>query len=216
MRRSMAGGVANPLPRRSRAVSLAGPAHRASVISRVSRHTVAALSLSEPLAADEEDRSIDRTLLASCYAVFATMYMNMSLVAPFVPRAAAEWGISPAQVGVLVGCDPIGELLSAALVTWIVARLGVCRASMFGVIGNAVSSIIFGLAPLLTTNPRVLFPVFVVMRLVNGAATNVSFVAIFTLLCCLMPHKIGSVTANSQVPLRPFCVLSWGSDEVGD
>lgn len=173
----------------------------------VKRHTVAhtvsrtSTYIDQTIHSSIDDRSfrVSPILLVSCYSVFASMYMLVSLVAPFFPKKADEWGISPTQTGFIVACDPLGELLSTAVATWILAKVGMTNAGVFGMIANGVSSMLFGLAPLLTHDKDLLFAIFTVMRLVNGAATNITYVAMFTLLCCLQPDKIGQVTGNTAV-----------------
>ena len=140
-----------------------------------------------------------RGLLVACYSVFASMYMLVSLVAPFFPVAAAKWGLSQQAIGLVISCDPIGEVLSAVVATYIMARVGMAQSATLGMAGNALSSCVFGLAPLVSHTPSFLLPIFVLMRLVNGVATNVTFVSLFTLLCCLQPGKSGQVTGNTAV-----------------
>ena len=140
-----------------------------------------------------------RGLLVACYSVFASMYMLVSLVAPFFPVEAAKWGLSQQAIGFVISCDPIGEVLSAVVATYIMAKVGMAQSATLGMVGNALSSCVFGLAPLVSHSPAFLLPVFVLMRLVNGVATNVTFVSLFTLLCCLQPGKSGQVTGNTAV-----------------
>jgi MFS family permease len=127
------------------------------------------------------------------------MYLLVSLVAPFFPTAATKWGLTDAEVGLIISCDPIGEVLSAAVATFVMAKLGMAQAAVLGMVGNGASSIVFGLAPLWTHERALLLPLFVSMRLANGIATNITYVSVFTLLCCLQPDKIGQVTGNTAV-----------------
>lgn len=104
-----------------------------------------------------------------------------------------------AQVGFIVGCDPLGELLSTVFATWLVAKMGMTQSAVVGMLVNGVSSVVFGAIPLLTHDVVVLNLVFVSMRIMNGIATNITYVSMFTLLCCLQPDKIGQVTGRTAV-----------------
>jgi MFS family permease len=138
-------------------------------------------------------------LLIGSYSSFASMYMVVSLIGPFFPPAATKWGFDPDAIGIICACDPIGEILSTVFATWVMAKMGAVRAACAGMIGNGISSIIFGFLPMYSTHRSFLYPMFVIMRLSNGAATNVTYISAMTLLCCLMPDKIGAVTGNVAV-----------------
>ena len=97
-----------------------------------------------------------------------------------------------------MACDPIGEVCASFFGLFIMKKLGMQNCGVLGMVLNAVSSLVFGFAPLITTSPGVLVPTFIICRLVNGAATTLTYVSIFTLLCCLQPHKLGEVTARAN------------------
>jgi MFS family permease len=150
-------------------------------------------------ASKKRDEPVDRLLLLGCYTSFASMYMLVSFVAPFFPANADRWHLSHMQVGWICSCDAIGEVLSTAFATLVMAKMGCARAAVAGQIGNGISSLIFGLIPLVTQNETALFLGFTVMRLLNGAMTNITFIAVMAVLCNLMPDKIGQVAANIAV-----------------
>ena len=134
-----------------------------------------------------------------CYTVLISSYMLVSLVAPFFPRKADDWGLTQAEIGFVVGCDPIGEIFAAAVAGFLLATFGPCRAAVGGVALNGVSSVLFGVAPMVTTSHNLLMVIFVLMRLSNGLATTVTYVALFTVLCQLQPGQSGMVTSHLTV-----------------
>ena len=68
-----------------------------------------------------------------------------------------------------------------------------------GMAVNCISSTLFGIAPLISINKGFLMPVMIVCRLMNGLATTITYVAVFTVLCGLQPGKTGQVTAYATV-----------------
>ena len=79
----------------------------------VERHTVAhtvcrtSTYIEETIhtSVDEKSFRVSHILLVACYSVFASMYMLVSLVAPFFPKAADKWGITPPQIGFIVSAS---------------------------------------------------------------------------------------------------------------
>jgi MFS family permease len=171
-------------------------------------------------AGDDAAPPISTVLLVGCYSSFASMYMLVSFVAPFFPPIGKGWGLTSSQIGLICACDAIGEVLSSAFATLALAKLGAVRASTLGMVGNGISSLLFGMAPLLTHNPRILFPFFVSMRLINGAATNITYIGLMTVLCTLMPNRTGQVVSTIAVlttagltagpPFRGLLITSGG------
>jgi MFS family permease len=141
----------------------------------------------------------DRFLLMGCYSVFVSMYMLVSLVAPFFPSRADDWGITSTEVGFITSCDPLGEVIAAVFSGWLIAKLGTKKAAVGGMAVNGLAGLCFGLAPLVTEDRDVLVPVFVVTRMISGGATTVAYVAVFTMLCVMQPDKVGQVTAYCNV-----------------
>lgn len=70
---------------------------------------------------------------------------------------------------------------------------------MVGQILNGISSLLFGLVPMVTRQKTTMIVSFVTLRLLNGAATNITYIAVMAVLCNLMPDKTGSVTSNIAV-----------------
>ena len=158
------------------------------------------LQQSDSAAASEGDgRGPDRLLLMGCYSVFVSMYMLVSLVAPFFPSQADNWGITPTEVGFITSCDPLGEVVAAVFSGWLIAKLGTKKAAVGGMAANGLAGLCFGLAPLVTEDRDVLVPIFVFTRMVSGGATTVAYVAVFTMLCVMQPDKVGEVTAYCNV-----------------
>lgn len=160
---------------------------------------------------DSDEEGPSQLLLIGCYSVFASMYMLVSLVAPFFPHNADRWGIDTKTVGFICACDPLGEVMASFFATYVMGLVGMKNCAVLGMVANGVSSIIFGMAPIWFysddpalagtegQDPEFLTALFVVMRLINGVATTLTYVAIFTLLCCLQPDKLGEVTARANV-----------------
>ena len=138
---------------------------------------------------------IPMIIILACYSAFPSMYMLVSLVAPFFPNRADDWGLSASEIGNIIAMDPVGEVLAAVIGTWVMAKLGTKNAGVAGMVVNAVSSVVFGVAPVVSTARGFLLPVFIMSRLMNGVATTVTYVAMFTMLCTLQPGKVGTVTA---------------------
>lgn len=184
------GGRASPRGLTSRLASLGSSAASASCRSHSGRRLL-------PRAMEQQGPPAP--LLIGCYSVFCTMYMLVSLVAPFFPSTADDWNITAGEIGFITACDPLGEVFAGIVSTWILAKLGNTPTAVLGMLLNAVSSVVFGVAPLVSTSRTWLLPVFVASRLANGFATTVSYVAVFTMLCALQPDKVGTVTATVTV-----------------
>jgi MFS family permease len=63
--------------------------------------------------------------------------------------------MSPAFVGVVLACDPMGSMMSAGPTVAIISRLGPRNAALWGMVFNSVSSVIFGFAPKVIAGLRV-------------------------------------------------------------
>lgn len=159
----------------------------------------ASLSPSSRRASSEDPPKISSALLLGSYSCFASMYMLVSFVAPFFPQQAKRWHIPESYVGFICACDAIGEVLSTAFATLVMAKLGAAKAGVLGMVGNGISSLLFGLAPMLTENRSFLLTAFISTRLANGALTNITYIAVMAVLCNLMPDKTGTVTSNVAV-----------------
>ena len=120
------------------------------------------------------DNRISPLLLLGCYTSFASMYILVSFVAPFFPPNAKRWHLKGWMIGWICACDAIGEVLSTAFATLVLAKMGAARAAVAGQIGNGVSSLLFGLLPLVTSNETVLFCGFTAFRLTCVSKSTVS------------------------------------------
>eukprot|EP00937_MAST-01D_sp_MAST-1D-sp2_P006795 g6795.t1 len=144
-----------------------------------------------------------RGLVVACYVVTAAQYSLMSLVAPFFPqRAEEDWGWSSGLVGLVVACDPLGEIIAAFFSTYVIALIGARRAALLGMGLNAASSLLFGFAPQLLApgasgaSTGGLATLLVLTRLANGFATCVTYVAIFQLLGAAFPDAVGKISGD--------------------
>jgi len=166
-------------------------------------------------------------VLCGCYSVFVTAYMLVSMVAPFFPNRADDWGMSAGQIGFVIACDPLGEILAAFMSSYAINQLGLTQSAVLGMGLNGVSTVIFGVVPLLTEEVSPLLYTFIVTRLLNGLATTITYVSVFTMLCQMQPGKTGQVTGYVTVlssvggilgpifggamdQLGKFCVDEWG------
>ena len=67
-------------------------------IINIQRFSEATGGARETARAESTSKEVPNSLLIACYSVFASMYMLVSLVAPFFPAQANNWGISPGMV----------------------------------------------------------------------------------------------------------------------
>ena len=83
-------------------------------------------------------------ILATAMACFETLFY--SALAPLLPSFRIDFGLSKAQVGVLVAAYAIGLSVAALPVGLIAARVGVKESALGGLTLLAVSSVSFGFA----------------------------------------------------------------------
>jgi hypothetical protein len=105
-----------PAPRLQQGV---GPA-ASNTVTHGSRDDSSASSTTK--AKQSPGAEISTVLLVGCYSSFASMYMLVSFVAPFFPAMAKKWGLGSASIGFICSCDAIGEVLSTAFATFVMAR----------------------------------------------------------------------------------------------
>jgi len=67
-------------------------------------------------------------------------------VAPLLPHYVDEFGLSKSAAGILTGAYAAGNLVAAIPAGWLAGRWGVKPTTLAGLVGLAVSSLVFGLA----------------------------------------------------------------------
>lgn len=83
-------------------------------------------------------------ILVSAIVLLDTAFY--SAVAPLLPHYVDELDLSKSAAGILTGSYAAGCFLGTLPAIWIAGRLGVKRAALAGLVGLAVSSLVFGLA----------------------------------------------------------------------
>jgi MFS family permease len=87
-----------------------------------------------------------RRLMALVAAVMFVETMFFAVVTPLLPHLVAEFGLSKAQAGVLVGAYPAGTMIGSLPAGWLAARVGVRGTVVAGLGLLAASSVAFAFA----------------------------------------------------------------------
>ena len=133
--------------------------------------------------------------------------MLISLVAPFFPARASHWGLSPSEIGWITSCNPLGEVFGSLIATFAVEKLGNAKAGVGGMLLNSATSVVFGMAPLVSTSRSWLLVALTSSRLLGGVSTTVTYLAVFTVVCRLKPGQIGKgVSPNAAKETRGRCI----------
>jgi len=140
----------------------------------------------------------EKIFLIACYTVLIIQYSLVSLLAPFFPSHGLGWGFTLKQVGIVMACDPIGEILASLVNTWILSKFGAKWSALLGMILNAIMSVLFGLSPKLGLSTYILYNVMMMTRLLNGIATTLTFLAIYQLLTTAFPDAIASIGGDME------------------
>ena len=171
-------------------VPLSPPAHTTSAVATPSR-----------------TRGRGKILLVVGYTLLVFNYSLVSLLAPFFPsQASRSWGFSELQIGLVMSMDPLGEILCAFVSVSILKRFGAYRCNLVALVLNALSSGVFGFAPDLfewcdsglspDAPSDALVATMLIMRLLNGFATCLGYVALFESLSIAFPTKIGTISGD--------------------
>ena len=87
-----------------------------------------------------------RRLVLLISAVILLDVAFYAAVAPLLPHYVDELGLSKTSAGILTGAYAAGNLVAAIPAGWLAGRWGVKPTTVAGLIGLAVSSLVFGLA----------------------------------------------------------------------
>ena len=132
------------------------------------------------------------TLFTLCGSFMASLYTLFAL---------RDLGLSPAQLGVAIGCGGIGGLVGAALAAPAAARWGTRRTLMASLALTAVMQVFIPLAPAV---PWIAMLFLVAQQIVGDGAMTVYLVNETTLRQRLLPQEaLGRSAATWQVASRP-------------
>ncbi len=87
-----------------------------------------------------------RRLVVLVSAIILLDVAFYAAVAPLLPHYVDEHGLSKTSAGILTGAYAAGNLVAAIPAGWLAGRWGVKPTTLAGLIGLAVSSLVFGLA----------------------------------------------------------------------
>lgn len=85
-------------------------------------------------------------LLAFVSAVVFVDTTVFGVIAPLLPYYTAELGLSKTEAGILVAAFPAGVIAGSFPAAWLVARAGVRRVTVAGLVAFSAASVVFGLA----------------------------------------------------------------------
>jgi MFS family permease len=129
------------------------------------------------------------TLFVSLVVLVDTMLY--AALTPLLPHFAHELGLSKALAGVLVGAYPFGALLGGVPGGFAAARLGPRRAVIAGLVLFALASVALAFADT--------FAMLVAARLVQGAASALSWAGAFSWLIGAAPReRRGELVGNAM------------------
>jgi predicted MFS family arabinose efflux permease len=129
------------------------------------------------------------TMFTLCGSFMASLYTLYAL---------RELGLSPAQLGVAIGCGGIGGLMGAAVAARVAARFGVRRTLMGALALTAVMQVFIPLAP--ANAPWIAMLFLVAQQLIGDGAMTVYLVNETTLRQRLLPQQaLGRAAATWQV-----------------
>jgi MFS family permease len=124
--------------------------------------------------------AVRRLLALTCAIVLVDTIFYAALV-PLVPYFSDEFRLSKSTVGILSGAFGAGVLVGAAPGGFLASRIGVKVTALAGLALMSVSSLAFGLVDTA--------PLLVLVRLVGGFGSALSWVAAFTWLVRRAPEE---------------------------
>jgi MFS family permease len=96
--------------------------------------------------ATSDSESAVRRLVVLVSAIILLDVAFYAAVSPLLPHYVDEFGLSKTSAGILTGAYAAGNLVAAIPAGWLASRWGVKPTTLAGLIGLAVSSLVFGLA----------------------------------------------------------------------
>jgi MFS family permease len=162
--------------------------------------------------ATSDSQGVVRRLVILVSAIVLLDVAFFAAVAPLLPHYVDEFDLSKTSAGILTGAYAAGNLVAAIPAGWLAGRWGVKPTTVAGLIGLAVSSLVFGLAQeawLLTT-----------ARFTQGLAGACTWAAGFAWVVDRAPpgrrgEVIGTPLAAAIVGTLIGPVLGTAADEVG-
>eukprot|EP00039_Didymoeca_costata_P001180 m.50404 g.50404 ORF g.50404 m.50404 type:complete len:784 (+) comp10669_c0_seq1:87-2438(+) len=139
-------------------------------------------------------------LLIGGYAVFFLRYCIATFLSPFFADICERRGISNSMQGIIFSAFPLGIALTASISSGLIMRIGTRQAVFIGILGSALTTILFGVIPDLQ---RVFsFPDdslqwgFMVVYFLNGFIGGLAETGTTILLTAKYTDRLGAVTAS--------------------
>ena len=155
----------------------------------------------------------DPIMRASILSAATLNFFNFGFVALFVLYVTTFLGVSPGELGLVLGAGAVGGLLGAVLAAWIGRKIGIGRSFVLGLLVFAGASILVPLVAPGTPLPIVLGVLFV-MEFVAGLGVMILDINAGAIIPARTPDRIRSRVMGSwrfiNMGIRPIGAVFGG------